>query len=99
MPPETATAALYAAPTVPLGSEVVDTVKVLPVGEGFEVPLELPEPLHPARNAVAPSRRPTPHFRMVVVPLTNSADGEINTRVQEQSFFYECDAKPITHLP
>jgi hypothetical protein len=45
------------------------------------------EPLHPARSAVAPSRRPAPHFGMVVVPLTNSADGEINARLQEHLSF------------
>ena len=87
VPPDAATAALYAVPTVPLGSEVVDTDRVLLVWVGFEVPLVLLEPLHPARSAVAPSRRPTPHFGMVVVPLTNSADGEINARLQEHLSF------------
>jgi hypothetical protein len=66
---------------------VVDKVKVLLVWVGFEVLLVLVEPLHPARSAVAPSRRPTPHFSMVVVPLTNNAAGESNAREQERFLF------------
>jgi len=56
---------------------VVETVRLLLVWVGFEVPLVLPEPLHPARSAVAPSMKLIPHFCMAVLSSYNSADGKI----------------------
>ena len=63
VPPEAVTGPLYAAPTVPLGREVVVTVRLLD-WVGFEVPLLLLELLHPAISAVAPKIRLHPSFRM-----------------------------------
>ena len=68
LPPDAATALLYAVPTVPPGSEVVVTARL--VGWlAFAVPVlpvpPLPVPLQPARSAVAPRIRLHPSFPMV----------------------------------
>ena len=63
LPPDAPTALLYAAPTVPPGSEVVVTARLLGWLE-FAV-LVLLVPLQPARSAVAPTIRLHPSFPMV----------------------------------
>ena len=63
LPPEAATPLLYAVPTVPPGSEVVVTARLLGWLEFGVVPL--PVPPQPARSAVAPTNRLHPSFPMV----------------------------------
>ena len=63
LPPDAATALLYAAPTVPPGSEVVVTARLL--GWLEFAGLVLPVPPQPAKSAVAPTIRLHPSFPMV----------------------------------
>jgi hypothetical protein len=106
VPPDAATALLYAAPTVPPGREVVVMVRV--VLDWVEVPvpllllpelLLLLELLHPVRTAVIPRIRLIPNFCMALRPLAHSVEVATQGRsVQIESdyiFFYAPDAKSV----
>jgi hypothetical protein len=68
LPPDATTTLLYAAPTVPAGSEIVVIARLLGLLElpVLELPvLELPVLPQPARSADAPTIRLHPSFPMV----------------------------------